>query len=148
MGVMVYKQLDFKSGGITFQLEFKSPIVSIGGDSGSGKSYLYKALDSKSITGKLPNILCLNIKQKNLIDSIKNADHELIVIDNADLLLAQLDMELLEAIWGNPNNQYVIFSRMGSLFGIEPNNECELKQVDDVIYLEYTEPWPEGVEFS
>lgn len=57
-------------------------------------------------------------------------------------------MELLEAIWGNPNNQYVIFSRMGSLFGIEPNNECELKQVDDVISLEYTEPWPEGVEFS
>lgn len=148
MGIMVYNQLDFKSGGIIFQLEFKSPMIAIGGDSGSGKSYLYKALDSKNITGKLPNILCLNVMQKNLINSIKNANHELVVIDNADLLLAKLDMELLEAIWSNPNNQYVIFSRMGSLFGIEPDNECELKRVNDVISLEYTEPWPDGVEFS
>lgn len=111
------KQYDTSSNGIDFNLKFHDALTIINGDSGIGKTILFKALEADSILGKL-DAICLNYDDitSGIIDTtLKNSKNRMIVIDNAGVILTD---EHKFRISIDKTNQYVIFAH--SVQGLHP----------------------------
>jgi len=122
--------------GIEFDLVFHDTITIIGGESGVGKTVLFKALENDSILGNIEAI-CLNYDDitSDIIDIIlDSAKNKLIVIDNANVILTPEQMFKISI---DKNNQYIIFAH--SIQGLHPTekNIAELKVKNNKGTLEY-----------
>lgn len=104
----------FQFGGVEFDIsklnKGKNVIL---GDSGKGKTLIYKYLEAKSFEDK--SIVCINSKvhayegySEGYILNIISKIGLLIVIDNADVILSP---KIKEAISLDNNNDYIIIGR-------------------------------------
>ena len=87
---------------------FDNNITILMGDSGTGKSASYSFI--KECMSMNPDILCINYLdyQKDIGEMIKSVTGNLIVIDNADVLL---DDNIRKYIALDDKNQYLIIGR-------------------------------------
>ncbi len=108
MQEMIIDHIDLYMCCIEFKLKFEDRLTLVSGDSGSGKSIMYKAFRYKS--GEDPRIVCfdgIDLKKKNISEEIEKMNNRVIVIDNADSILT-LDQRAEIAL--DKNNQYIIVS--------------------------------------
>ena len=90
------------------ELSEKNNITILMGDSGTGKSAIFSFIRECAIAN--PKIMCFNYLdyQKNIIELIGKAEGNLIVIDNADILI---DDDIRKFINFEFSNQYMLFLR-------------------------------------
>ena len=83
------KTYNVEGCGVNFELELKDKLLLVGGDSGAGKTLLYKAIQSAaSLEPDKYVLLNYNHIYSEMIDiMLKTARNKLIVIDNADIIL-------------------------------------------------------------
>lgn len=135
---MIMKEYKTKKGlyNIEFDLQFRDNLTLIAGDSGKGKTLMFKGLQARSLL-KDSNIICVDINRQNLgeLKAIRDVSGKLIVIDNADIMLDDIDRYTITL---NKNkNQYIILGRNPSGLGLTPT-ECALMKIrDDKVVLTY-----------
>ena len=113
-------------GETLIDLKFNSRITVISGDSGTGKSFIYRALVNSSRAESVDGLqtACFNYTNVDFVsDNIRKCHGALIVIDNADIILSKEDRDY---IIDDIDNQYIIFSRMGCDFCVRSS---EVKKV-------------------
>lgn len=125
MAIVNNSRLFFKSGKYIFDLELRGKIISVGGDSGTGKSLMYDRLTKEIINDLITGVSCFNATSKpnDLRELIFRDRNELVVIDNVDILLVD---------WDDPkrlrksNNRYILFTRNPQFYGILENCQAKL----------------------
>ncbi len=125
-----------KYNSVTFKLKFKSRIVVIQGDSGVGKTMLFKALKRDMLFGN-NNMVCINYEnaQPNILKHIlKNNENKMIIIDNADILLIHEDKFKIAM---DQKNQYIIFGREIDGFHLAKNEIAILRVNNNIGTLDY-----------
>ena len=130
------KQYKTNTSGVDFDLIFHDALTIVGGESGVGKTLLFKALENDSILGSL-DAICLNYDDitSGIIDiTLKSSQNKLIVIDNANIILSPEQMFKISI---DRSNQYIIFAH--SIQGLHPTEKsiAELKVKDNKGTLEY-----------
>lgn len=108
-----------KDNNILFDLQFKDKMTLISGDSGIGKTMLFKAIERDVLLGK-NMIICLNyddIPSGNIEHTLNTVKNKVIVIDNGDISLDKLQRARVSL---DNQNQYVIFTH--STEGFIPND--------------------------
>ena len=98
---MIYKNITFKADPFSYNLEFDDRIILVGGDSGTGKTFLYGILTEEYNAIKL-----FNYKSDDFLETIKLCCNNFIVIDNADYLLNE---DVRRFINFELSNQYMLF---------------------------------------
>lgn len=98
---MIYKSVIFKVDPFSYNLEFDDRIILVGGDSGTGKTFLYGILTEEYNAIKL-----FNHKSDDFLETIKLCCNNFIVIDNADYLLNE---DVRRFINFELSNQYMLF---------------------------------------
>lgn len=114
------KQYKTSGNGVDFDLIFHDALTIINGESGVGKTVLFKALENDSILGNL-DAICLNYDDitSGIIDiTLKSAQNKIIIIDNADIILTD---EQRFRISTDQDNQYIIFAH--SIQGMHPSEK-------------------------
>lgn len=96
---------------VKFELVFLDRITIVGGDSGIGKTFIYRSL--QDLSEHRTDLMCLDrtdyINNNGSITRfIDNAVNKAIVIDNADIILSPMDRI---KIVRDKRNQYIIFGR-------------------------------------
>ena len=84
---MIYKGIIFKADPFSYNLEFDDRITLVGGDSGTGKTFLYGLLKDIRLTEEYNAIKLFNYKSDDFLEAIKQCRNNFIVIDNADCLI-------------------------------------------------------------
>jgi hypothetical protein len=108
--MMIYDHIKIESKPFLFDLSFKSDITIIGGDSGTGKTFLYYLLEALRTRKEYENIILYDYKNSDMLsDGLQNHHNKLIVIDNADIILNDNHRCLLST---SRDNQYLIFGRL------------------------------------
>ena len=134
---MLYDKYTITTNGVKYSLELKDNLVLVSGLSGCGKTMLFKAVKEDATVNK-KNIVCLNRDYENDLEYIEHviakSHNNLIVIDNADILLSH---EMKLAISLDDNNQYLIFTQ--STKGFRPSEDSFAKLIvkDKKGYLDY-----------
>ncbi len=105
---MIYNNISFKAYPFTYDLTFDDRITLVGGDSATGKTFLYEVLEDLRLTDEYKAIKLFNYKTDNLLDTLKKCRDNFIVIDNADILIND---ELRSFINFEFSNQYMLFLR-------------------------------------
>lgn len=121
---------------IEFNLIFHSRMTIIDGESGIGKTMIFKAMKQDSIENNL-GYLCLNYKDKennNIEHAIKLAKNRIIIIDDADVVLT-LEQKLYIA--RDKDNQYIIFAHSTEGFFPTDSSIVELIGCDNKRELVY-----------
>lgn len=109
-----------KDNGIEFDLKFYDQLTLINGESGVGKTLLFKAIERDTLLSQT-NIICLNyddIASGNISYTLDKTTDHVIVIDNADVALS---IEQRVQISMDTQNQYIIFSHTTQ--GFFPNEK-------------------------
>ena len=70
---MIYKNITFKADPFSYNLEFDDRITLIGGDSGTGKTFLYGLLKDIRLTEEYNAIKLFNYKSDDFLEAIKQA---------------------------------------------------------------------------
>ena len=99
---VIYDELHLHHNCLTFDLFSSRRIHLLTGDSGIGKTYLFRVLREY---GNDYAIHAFNKYSQFLLENLKLCKQSLVVIDNADTVL---DDELRRYIIFDPNNQYLI----------------------------------------
>ena len=126
------KDLKYNILGYSYNLKFAPRITLIGGNSGTGKTVLFKYFKAIEDGSNNSNIIALNASRvkslkksgvdiANLITKTKN---KLVVIDNADLILTE---SVTKAIFFNQDNQYILFGRTCNGLCLDENEIAELE---------------------
>ena len=105
---MIYNNISFKADPFTYDLTFDDRITLVGGDSATGKTFLYEVLEDLRLTDEYKAIKMFNYKTDNLLDVIRKCRSNFIVIDNADILIND---DLRSFINFEFSNQYMLFLR-------------------------------------
>jgi len=107
-----------KDNNVLFDLQFRDKLTLISGDSGIGKTMLFKAIERDVLLGK-NMIICLNyddIPSGNIEHTLNTVKNKVIVIDNGDISLNNMQKARVSL---DNQNQYVIFAH--STDGFIPN---------------------------
>ena len=130
--------LDFNDKyGNHYYLQLRGNKNIIKGSSGTGKTYLYKKLSKlkqklNNISNyDIDNILLLN---KDNLDKLGKTKNKLIIIDNADLLLNNNAIDIINM---DDDNRYLIFTRVPLGIEISPNHQAEFVKEDNKTILKY-----------
>lgn len=122
--------------GSHYKLELRGNKNIVKGDSGTGKTYLAKLIESikkKELQSEynVDNIIILNLINKDQLKAFRN---KLIIIDRADYILGKQ-----EAVYMNSdiNNRYLIFSRVPLGIDLSPNHQADFIIKDTVTIMEY-----------
>lgn len=138
------QNMQIKREDIVFELELKSRMTLINGDSGTGKTFLYKLMLDKARAETDSRFIFFNhmVPDKKYIKSeiLKQKD-KVFVIDDADVIL---DNELRSLISVNTSNQYIIFTHSIDGYTLGKKNIAELKIKNNKGILEY--PLLQGVK--
>ncbi len=105
---MIYNNISFKADPFTYDLNFDDRITLVGGDSATGKTFLYEVLEDLRLTDEYKAIKMFNYKTDNLLDVIRKCRSNFIVIDNADILIND---DIRSFINFEFSNQYMLFLR-------------------------------------
>ena len=103
---MIYKGIIFKADPFSYNLEFDDRITLVGGDSGTGKTFLYGLLKDIRLTEEYNAIKLFNYKSDDFLEAIKQCRNNFIVIDNADCLIND---DVRRFINFELSNQYMLF---------------------------------------
>lgn len=109
-----------KDSGINFDINLFDRLTIISGESGVGKTILFKAMERDSLLGS-QNFICLNyddLVSGNIEYTLNTAKNKIIVIDNANVVLNDLQKIMISM---DINNQYIIFSH--SVDGFKPSTK-------------------------
>ena len=131
------QNIQIKSENISFDIELKSRLTLIDGESGSGKSFLYKLMLDKARAEMDSQFIFLNymVTDKKYIKSeILTQKDRVFVIDDADTIL---DSELRSLISVDTSNQYIIFTHSIDGYTLGKKNIAELKIKNNKGILEY-----------
>ena len=128
------------AAGIKFDLKLKGNKTIICGDSATGKTLLCSVIKSYQDSFNDPvlskydmsNIILITKQNKHELQSYKS---KLMIIDRADLLLNDADVETINN--DTDVNKYIIFSRKPLGIYLSPNYYGELITKGDTIGLEY-----------
>lgn len=107
------------------------------GSSGTGKSYLYnmilKIKQRMDKTSKYcaDNIFLVSLDNKDKLDKL---NHKLIIIDKAELLLDEKDINIINT---DDNNRYLIFSRDPLGIEVSPNHQADMVNENGTTTLRY-----------
>lgn len=126
---LLITQYKVSDNGIDFHLKFKDRITLIDGESGVGKTMLFKAIERDTLI-KNSNIICLNyddIPSGNIHHVLSTSKNKVIVIDNADVALS---IEQRVQISTDLANQYIVFTHStdGWLVGRNSLTELEISK--------------------
>lgn len=105
---MVYETIEFNYTPYRYSLQFQHRITLVGGDSGSGKTFLFKALSDARYLGKYKKLKLLDYCTEDFIERLTESRDRFIVIDNADTLLND---DARNFINYEKSNQYLLFLR-------------------------------------
>lgn len=130
---MVYSSIKFKMEPFHYDLEFQDEITLVGGDSGTGRTFLYRVLEDIRLTKKYSAIHLYNHKTADIIEEIFRLKDCFIVIDNSDILLND---RLKHFINFEPTNQYMLFARNCTGLNVSKKSFKYLVQKGDRITLE------------
>ncbi|MDO5416516.1 MAG: AAA family ATPase [Lachnospiraceae bacterium] len=134
MAVQRVKRLQTNLGKIKFDIELKGPIVAVGGDSGTGKTLLFKALNNEMRLGN-KELLLINYDTVSLLSEVNESgtsplesllEHtrdKLIVMDNADILLSD-GVNWKKILVEDDSNQYLLFCRYKEKIGKDQVKSC------------------------
>lgn len=133
---MLLNSYRFKASGIQFDLVFENRLLLIGGNSGVGKTMVFKRIRSDALLNN-KNIRCINIYDKDLVnisELIRKKSGFIFVIDNADLVLSDSDKYFISL---DKRNQYIIFTH--NISGFKPGHKSNASLIykDGVITLDY-----------
>lgn len=136
--MIAISNIDTSIIGLKFKLKFKNELTLVNGDSGVGKTLLFKALMQHTAIYKNPIVFinyCMVLGDTGRIkDYLKASKNKLIVIDNADVLLTK---ELRVNIAMDASNQYLIFGRDVRGLGINERSIANLEIKDSIGKLKY-----------
>lgn len=129
MAKLLVPHVKIEYAGVNFDIQLKSSIVAIKGDSGTGKSFLGRALVATDNNSPLRYVY-LDWRAESYFDVvISGCKGKIIVIDNADILL--LPTPKYKHIFVNDKyNQYIIMSRSGTSYGATEESIGELYRSD------------------
>ena len=130
---MIYKNVRFKAAPFSYDLEFDDRITLVGGDSGTGKTFLYGMLEDIRLTEEYNAIKLFNYKSDNFSESLMQCRGSFIVIDNADILI---NNEIRRFINFELSNQYMLFLRNCDGLNVSDKSFKVLKQDNNRITLE------------
>ena len=142
MAILLMSHLSVDTGLVKYELDLREPIVIIGGDSGVGKTYLLHQIKDEQ-TAELDsyrnNIICIDYSRKNdVINDLNKANNQLIIIDNADIILPNAGIYSGLRFKEDNKNQYLIFSRCGTQYGSTETGLGEFICDDNnVVTIEY-----------
>lgn len=127
---LVVSELKASYCGIKIDLVFRDNLTIVNGDSGTGKSFLYYALSDLVLD--YPFIYTLNFtsKGKDLVKLFSTSQGKLFVIDNADVILDDMERRCIAF---DCKNQYLIFGRNPSGLMVTYNNVKELSITNKVV---------------
>lgn len=131
---MIYKKICFKRNLFEIDLAFSERISVLVGDSGSGKTFLYKALDDYRMATGSPIIL-LNNRTYKFHETLRDINDCLVVIDHAEQLLTYEDKMFINQ---HKNCQYLIIGRNFEGLFINPLNLLSIdKQGNKIKFRRY-----------
>ena len=131
------QNMQIKSEDMVFELELKSRLTLMNGDSGTGKTFLYKLMLDKARAEKDSRFIFFNhmVPDKKYIKSeILTHKDKIFVVDDADIIL---DKELKSLISVNTSNQYIIFTHSIDGYTLGKKNIAVLKIKNNKGVLEY-----------
>lgn len=105
---MIYNNITFDAAPFSYDLRFEDRITLVGGDSGTGKTFLYEMLEDLRLTEPYCAIKLFNYKSDNFHDLLHQCRDCFIVIDNGDILV---DDDVRKFINFEFSNQYMLFLR-------------------------------------
>lgn len=118
------KRLIFETPEVLIDIPLYNRVILIIGDSGSGKSFICNQIsDSKSDTKLMAEVKSnwnlndiLIVRSKLEVEAIKSKHGKLIIIDRADMILSEDDIEFINT----SDNQFILMYR-GKLKKIKAN---------------------------
>ena len=121
----IIERIDITKKGVHFNVELPGRITVVSGESGTGKTFLRKAIKDDAIlneelSGVEDTVIEFSVTGNSDLNQIKNVEHKLIIIDNADILLEKY-RDLVPCINSNFHNQYLILSRGETGIRTHPN---------------------------
>ena len=133
------KRINFNIGCTIFDIELRSHLVLVMGQSGVGKTFFFNSYkDYILANGKENKVYFYNFadvgNKDYMYERIRNSKGKLFVIDNADLLISE---KMKQIISKDCNNQYLIITKNIEGYTYCRDNIVSMKVVDDVIYLDY-----------
>lgn len=105
---MIYNNIAFDAAPFSYDLRFEDRITLVGGDSGTGKTFLYEMLEDLRLTEPYRAIKLFNYKSDNFRDMLHQCRDCFIVIDNGDIMV---DDDVRKFINFEFSNQYMLFLR-------------------------------------
>lgn len=130
---MIYNKLTFPAAPFLYDLRFEDRITLVGGDAGTGKTFLYGLLEDLRQTEEYRYLKLFNYKTDDLLVQLKQCQNNFIVIDNADLLI---DDAIRKYINFEFSNQYMLFLRNCDGLNVSDKSFKLLKFDNNVITLE------------
>lgn len=137
----ILKNYKISTEGVQYSLTFYTDLTIIGGESGVGKTLLFKAFQKKAALGD-ERFVCIdinyvtNLKNMNTtLDSVlSSANNKIIIIDNADVVLNTTQRLKISM---DTRNQYIIFAHGTDGFKTNKNGLAQLLVENNKGFLEY-----------
>ena len=113
----VLKPLVFENSGRCYEIHFnRTNILQLKGDSGTGKTLFASDLkEQRDNVPNFPRILVINYDNRELLElltSLNDLPYDLVVIDNADIILTkELDTAIYHALLSTSRAYWIIIGR-------------------------------------
>lgn len=134
MARLVNSSIIFEVGTFRFNLKCLNGLTIILGESASGKTLLYKKLQSWSLVNSNNTFLFFNYTSNDVLNTIKKVRGKIILIDNADIIIPET---LFNYFRQDKYNQYIIFGRDTNRYGARKENIAMLIEDNKTFYLMY-----------
>ena len=129
---VIYREIEFEARPFQYNLHFDSRITLVRGDSASGKTYLYQLLEDVKQLEEYRDIRLLNYKSDDFHTILQTYRDKFIVIDNADILLEDMDRCFINF---EKSNQYLLFLRNCDGLNVSADSFTVLQESRHVVSL-------------
>lgn len=139
MAILLRDTLEIERPRGSIKLNLKAPIVIVGGNSGTGKTYFVSQVKKLLRAGLLSDVVVLDTSnEKYVTTELREAHHKLIIIDKADLILYNNKIYDGVQFANDSNNQYLIFSKLYGKYGGGQERHGEFtRDAKGIIHLKY-----------
>ena len=133
MARLIKKKIAFSRGKYKFNIELKSPITIILGNSSTGKTLFYNMLNEYSIDKSIESFTFINgLKNKGEVEALLSIPNRINIIDNADIILNKP-----LSFYEKSNNQYIILGRMIEKYSLRNESIAVMVNKDNTFKLMY-----------